>query len=592
MRSLRPSLLAGALLLSACGGGGSEDVDQLLERADQLLGGDAGPHLQEAATLARRATELEPNNAEAWVLLGDALYYSDRDLDQGFTEERGGAISSAKEAWQRAVQIEPDNADALLGLAMIEGTDGSPDSLRARMDLLKRAVAGDPAHAEAWTHLGIAHFDLGDYAAAEQALLKGIDPPGAEEPTEADTLAEAERYLGRIYTDQRRFGDAESHLQASIAALEVFRAEEPTDNGCPYQALGRLYAQMGRHDEVWDLYETAAEIGGETPVHLYLAALKAYDLGDHARSQAYLSRAERRPEQDHPDVADPRGRYNTLRGYHALADQDLDGAERHFREAATADPDGASVGLGHLAIARQDHAAAARQFATVAGWDMEQRKVGKESTHLDVERFTFKMACVGMGWTDANQGRHDQALGWFDRVLKDQPEDVLAQLGRGNSLLALERPEEAIGAFDRVLALQPGNRYARSGRAAVLAARGDLQAAEAEYLAAMDETAAGAQFTCPHRGLGLLYLRQGRVDEAKDQLERSVELDPQIGYRKFVMLAKIYVTEQRWDEAERLLEAALRNRPGGAEAKQLLEEVRRRGGGGGPPPPAARGGGG
>lgn len=572
MRVPAPALLSLLLLASACGGG--ESAERLVEQAEALLDGDSGPHLQDAAELARRATVLEPNNARAWTLLGEALYYSDRDLDEGFTEQRSGAMAGAEEAWGRAVELDPKNADALLGLALLGGHDGSEAGIRSKVGLLQRAVDGDPSHAEAWMYLGVAHFDLGQYDDAERALLTAVAPPGGE-PTEADTLAEAQRYLGRIYTDQRRFDDAERHLKASIDALEIFRAEEQTDNGCPYQALGRLYAQMGQHDRVWDLYETAAEIGGQTPVHLYLAALKAYDLGDHGRARAYLDRAEQRPEQDHPDIADPRGRYNTLRGYLALGDQDFDDAEARFAAAAEADPTGAAVGRGHLAIARQDHAAARTQLAVVAGWAMEQRKVGRESTHLDVERFTYKMACVGMGWTDANEGKHDAALGWFDKVLADQPEDMLAQLGRGNSLLALERPDEAIAAFDRVLAVQPGNRHARSGRAAVLAARGDLEAAEQEYIAAMEEGAAGSQFTCPHRGLGLLYMRQGRVDEARGELEQAVALEPEIGYRKFVMLAKIYIDEHRYDEAERLLHAALRNRPDGERAKQLLDEVKR-----------------
>lgn len=557
------------VFLVACGGPSAE---ALLDEAEVLLDGDLEGNsgaLVQVAELSRRATELEPENPRAWALRGLAAYDRERALDIGLTDARKQALTEAEAHWAKAVELDPGNVEALVGLARIEGEPGTPQALAQQVSRLQAALKTEPGNVDVWLYLGIAHFDQKDYAAAEQALLKAVAAPG-EDP-EVDTIAEAERYLGRIYTDQGRFEDARAHLEKSVAALDVFRAEEETDNGCPYQALGRLYAQMGQHDKVWALYETAADIAGTTPVHLYIAALKSYDLGAHERAEGYLDRAERAPGRHHPRVEDATGRYRTLRGYLALSKQDLDAAEAAFRGAAALDPDGSAVGLGHLAIARQDHAGARALLRPVADWDMEVRKVGLESTVLDVARFTYKMANIGLGWSDANEGRHEAAIGWFERVLADQPDDVLALLGRGNSLLALERPADAGLAFDRVLAMQSGNRYARSGRAAVLAAAGDLAGAEAEYKAAAE--ADGAAFTCPHRGLGLLYLKQGKTEAARGELEASVELDPEVGYRKFVALARIYIAEGRHAEARPLLETALKNTPDGAAARELLDSL-------------------
>ena len=565
-------LLVSLILLCACGRPSAAD---LLDQAEVLLDGDpegASEALVRVASLTARATALEPRNPRAWALRWLAAYDRERALDIGMTDARKAALVEAEAHWKTAVSLDPGNVEALVGLARIEGEAGTDKALLAQIARLERALQTEPENFDVWLYVGIAHFGRRDYAAAEAALLKAVTPG---EQGEVDTLAEAERYLGRIYTDQGRFEEAEAHLKQSVAALDIYRAEEETDNGCPYQALGRLYAQMGRHDEVWALYETAADIAGQTPVHLYIAALKSYDLGDHARAAGWLDRAEAAPGRHHPRVEDATGRYATLRGYLALSDQDLDEAERRFTAAASLDPDGAAVGRGHLAIARQDHDSARPNLERVAGWDMGQQKVGMESTVLDVARFTYKMANIGLGWIEANEGRHDAAIERFDRVLTDQPDDLLARLGRGNSALATERLDAALASFDRVLALQPGNRYARSGRAAVLAGRGQLEQAEAEYKAAAE--AEGAAFTCPHRGLGLLYLKQGRTSEAKTELESSVAIDPDVGYRKFVALARIYMAEKRYDEARPLLEKAVENQPDGAAAKELLSQL---------PPPA------
>ena len=570
----RVSRLLPVLLALLCGCG-QPSAAALLDEAEVLLDGDpegASDVLVRVAALTARATALEPDNPRAWALRGLASYDRERALDIGLTDARKAALVEAEAHWTRALSLDPGNVEALVGLARIEGEPGTAAALKAQIARLERALQTAPDNFDAWLYLGIAHFGRRDYAEAEAALLQAVRGSG---DIEVDTRAEAERYLGRIYTDQGRFAEAEAHLKQSVAALDLYRAQEETDNGCPYQALGRLYAQMGRHDEVWALYETAANIAGQTPVHLYIAALKSYDLGDHGRAAGWLDRAEAAPGRHHPRVEDATGRYATLRGYLALSAQDFDEAGRRFDAAERLDPDGASVGRGHLAIARQDHGSARGQLEGVAAWDMGERTVGLESTVLDVARFSYKMANIGLGWIDANEGRHDLAIGWFDRVLADQPDDLLALLGRGNSSLALERAGDAEAAFDRVLALQPGNRYARSGRAAVLASRGQHQEAEAEYKAAAE--AQGAAFTCPHRGLGLLYLKQGRTQEAKTELEASVSLDPQIGYRKFVALARIYVAEQRFDEARPLLEKALQNQPDGAAAKELLAGL---------PPPA------
>ena len=83
-------------------------------------------------------------------------------------------------------------------------------------------------------------------------------------------------------------------------------------------------------------------------------------------------------------------------------------------------------------------------------------------------------------------------------------------------------------------------------------------------------------YTCPYEGLGILYLRQGRTDEAEQMLEQAIAVNPRIEYRKYDALAGIRIEEGRLDEAEALLERSLRNHPGGTEAARLQLEIQRR----------------
>ena len=81
----------------------------------------------------------------------------------------------------------------------------------------------------------------------------------------------------------------------------------------------------------------------------------------------------------------------------------------------------------------------------------------------------------------------------------------------------------ALNIVDSQVALAPQDMDIRAWRARVLAWSGDLARAEKEYLAIV---AAVPNDPDDWMGLGNIYLRQGRTDEALRALNRAVELDP------------------------------------------------------------------
>ena len=57
-------------------------------------------------------------------------------------------------------------------------------------------------------------------------------------------------------------------------------------------------------------------------------------------------------------------------------------------------------------------------------------------------------------------------------------------------------------------------------------------------------------------------------------LSRAIEINPGIEYKKFNGLAKIYIKEGKYKEAEKLLRQSIANYPYDSEARELLSDIR------------------
>ena len=80
-------------------------------------------------------------------------------------------------------------------------------------------------------------------------------------------------------------------------------------------------------------------------------------------------------------------------------------------------------------------------------------------------------------------------------------------------------------------------------------------------------------YTCPYEGLGLIYYKTGEYEKAKQNLIKSIEINPDIEYKKYNTLAKIYIEEGNINDAKELLIKSIENYPYDDEAKNLLNEI-------------------
>jgi len=295
----------------------------------------------------------------------------------------------------------------------------------------------------------------------------------------------------------------------------------------------------------------------------FAAALLAFEAGDYAASLAKVDAAlagEQRPE------------YRLFRAGMLLF-------SRRFEEARAQLSDlrevpqvaaGAQVLLGHLAINARHYDEAHSLLA--AGLEpapaAAPADVGGEGSY---RVFVYELACLGMGWSAANRNEHVQAISWFDRILALQADDLLAMIGKANSLIGLNVLDDAAKMLQAVLQTHPTNPYALAELAMIRLKKGDDGAAEEGFRKALAQD--DRNYTCPYEGLGLLYLRQGRTEDARENLQRAIEINPDIEYKKYNGLARIYIADGNYAAAEKLLLKSQQNFPHDAEAARMLAEL-------------------
>ncbi|HCP45001.1 MAG TPA: hypothetical protein DIU15_03115, partial [Deltaproteobacteria bacterium] len=243
--------------------------------------------------------------------------------------------------------------------------------------------------------------------------------------------------------------------------------------------------------------------------------LDAYEQTDMEAALVHVERAISR---------ESRRSFRVTRGLLLLLVKRYEEAETLFGQAHREDPDdpGPRVGLGHLGIIRKDYSAAKSQLdAALSSWFATDVTTVREPGYFHV---IHEMGSLGMGWVFANRNQHKEALPYFDKVLHHRPDNLLGLLGKANSLIALNLLSKAREPVDAVLSMDEGNTYALAARATIQLHEGNDRGAEENFRAALGPE--GVNYTCPYEGLGLLYLRQGRTDEAKKHFERAIEINP------------------------------------------------------------------
>ncbi|WP_459873959.1 tetratricopeptide repeat protein, partial [Endothiovibrio diazotrophicus] len=212
-----------------------------------------------AAAAFRAALALNPDFAEAWNNLGNALdeldereeaidcyrralvlhpHYADAHYNLGCTLHAAGELEEAIEHFRRTLAIQPDYAKAHNNLA---------NALRERGELeealasYRRALAFDPAAAATHSNAGVVLCALDRLDEAEEAFRRAlaIDPQ----------LADAHCNLGDLLRKQGRPVEAVESCRRAIAINP--------EGAAAYTNLGNALSDQGRLEEAIERYRQA-----------------------------------------------------------------------------------------------------------------------------------------------------------------------------------------------------------------------------------------------------------------------------------------------------------------------------------------------
>lgn len=146
-------------------------------------------------------------------------------------------------------------------------------------------------------------------------------------------------------------------------------------------------------------------------------------------------------------------------------------------------------------------------------------------------------------------GMREAAKGVFLEMAKRWPDDVLALNSLAYDAIQSRHPAIALDYYARVLKLQPQVSNAHFNHAFVAEELGHTDVAEQGFRAALqiEEKMDRAWY-----GLGLVLVRQGRLDEALDALKRNTKLQPMNPFGWYQM-ARVHVDLQQPEEARAVI---------------------------------------
>ncbi len=215
--------------------------------------------LAEAETLARRVLDAEPNNAEAYHLLGIVAHQS-------------GNLGHAIEHVKRATDLAPGNA-------LFHANLGEMYRLAKRTDEAiaegKRALALQSDYADALSNLGIAYYEKGDFDQAIACYERAI----ALKPN----FVQAHSNLGNALRALKRYDEAVPRYRRAIELAPQFADA--------WNNLGTTLRDIKKPEEAETAYRKALALKVDEPETLNNLALCLKDLDRLEEAESVLRRS-------------------------------------------------------------------------------------------------------------------------------------------------------------------------------------------------------------------------------------------------------------------------------------------------------------
>lgn len=229
------------------------------------VGSGDSPELQNAITAFRTATEVNPNNGQAYGILANCLLASG-DLDGALDAvTKGGAkdpdnfdinmaagkmynAADDKESaliyYKKAVEIDPTNSLARRQLAQTYYDVGDKEMSLATYETAIAQETDTNLKADLYFNLGVLNMQLGDFQAAEDNFSMAYDL----NPDDIDAL----RGVAQTFENAEKWSRAEYFYRKLI--------EIEPENPQHYRAMARVLLRQGDTEAAQDYFDRSKEM--------------------------------------------------------------------------------------------------------------------------------------------------------------------------------------------------------------------------------------------------------------------------------------------------------------------------------------------
>jgi len=484
---------------------------------------------EEAKKKANLILQKTPNNVEALGLLS-GVQLQQRDLDAAF------------KTLEKAASLDPNNFSTFLSLARLFGQSGEIDrSLVA----YGKAIAIDPASNVPYVELSHIYAGRGQLDKAEEELNRMIRASGST-PSNLSTLA-------LFHETTKKFDEAEKgYLQAVDAA--------PKEDAGPLMSLSAYYARTKAYDKALATVQKAAEIKkDDLNIQLSMAEIQM----DSNRLKGAESTVDKVLEKDKGHLAG-----NLLRGRLYLMGNDPASALDRFNLVTRESPRNAKgyyfralaqIKQGKNKIAEADLLKAieldprlyearlilAESYLRDRNKDLARQQIEAALRSAPEDRRVLML----QGNLKILEGDFKGAENAFNKVARRNPEFAPVHVQLGLLYNLLKRKNDALNSFQKASELNPMRTDALGFMAAIYLADKKfdeaLQVCEKHKEKVQENPSSLASIEYLE---GNIFLAKGDTRKAKERFKNAIDMDPNI-LPSYVALAKVYVSEKKYDEA-------------------------------------------
>ena len=530
---------------------------------------------------AEKAVQLAPDDEYAIALLA-SLYRQNARSDKAIEVVRAG------------LEKLSDSVDLRIVLAELELGQQRPAEAQQQLERVIELQPEDLSHRYRLTRFHLLNKDVGAAERVMRETVK-FAPESVEAKLALAELLAVHRGVAQAETELKAFAAAEQDdAQLQLALARFYETNRKTDAAeavyrevieahklkpdalTARNRLAALLLQKGQSEPAKKLIDAVLKENARDNDALALRGNLALARGDSSAAIADL-RAVLRDQPSSVPVMRALARAHLQNNEVALAEETLRAAaqanptDRHLRLelsqllTQSGRPEQARPVLEQLVSETPSDIAALESLFRVQASLRDVSAARVTAENIKRVRPDLPLGVYLEGAVNESEHKLDAAAAAYQQALQIQPSagEPLTAMIRID--LARKQPAQALARLDKVIAEQPDNVIARNLKGELLTSRGEVDAAIATF---NDAIAKAPQWWMPYRGLALAQIAGKRTDAAIEALERGLKSTNAAALG--TDLAALYEKLGRPEDAIRVYESMVSHEPGSIAAANNL----------------------